>query len=657
MQNFSYCDITFEWQSDAKLLTVANSRLQRIIDFSAGLPRTRKFTADQITASQDNETFDFRLAGFPAPGNETFPAEYQVQNVEFARLALPDGDGAQVTVTVYEEGFEQRLQFTYILYRDLPVMAMQTGIVSEVTPMLFYHPRHTAPNYHYNDKSIGTLTICDQLTLTDFVPQKSVEFQMRTDYNDEPVLEHAIVQDEPVFGNILIAENPSGAAFFYLQEAQPSSERRGNEPGDFVIEESKVASLGSGIMPCDVTPGRELLTNRTVCGVAADGNAGKLIKEYLYARQPETLKVAGQITVNPWGCGKFPKLVSEDFLKGEIVAASKLHADTYQIDDGYEHGLLVDLQVRNHKLSRDFWKTRRDLLPEDFTPLVKLAAENNIKLSLWFAPSCNREYRDWRESADILLEHLHKNNFDSFKLDAVVLNSYTAEENFGKLLKALYDESNQVITVNLDVTSGSRGGLFKFAEYGLLFLENRYCCHRWPRNPYHPENTLDNLWNLAKYTRIQNLQIEVPNPGDCLNEAYEAKNMTVPTTYPARYWAMIPLFASPLLWMAPSQVSVENAAAIGEVMQMYRQHRQAWKNALISPVGSRPNGAAISGFYADSGYLLVFREADAPAQSQLDLPEYKQAELIYSTAPVELDDQGKVTFAEPRSAALYKLTL
>ena len=113
----------------------------------------------------------------------------------------------------------------------------------------------------------------------------------------------------------------------------------------------------------------------------------------------------------------------------------------------------------------------------------------------------------------------------------------------------------------------------------------------------------------------------------------------------------------PLLWMAPSQVSAENAAAIGEVMQMYRQHRQAWKNALISPVGSRPNGAAISGFYADSGYLLVFREADAPAQSQLDLPEYKQAELIYSTAPVELDDQGKVTFAEPRSAALYKLTL
>ena len=536
-------------------------------------------------------------------------------------------------------------------------MALQAKIVSEVTPMLFYHPRHTAENYHYNDKVIGTLTICDQLTLKDFTPQKSVEFQLRTDYNDEPVLEHPIQKDELVYGNILLAGNPSGAKFFYLQEAQPSTERRGNEPGDFVIAGNRVSSMGSGIMPCDITPGRELLTNRTVCGLAVDGDAEKLIKEYLYARQPETLKVAGQITVNPWGCGRFPKLVSEDFLKKEIAAAASLHADTYQIDDGYEHGLLVDLQVRNHKLSRDFWKTRRDLLPEDFTPLVKLAAENNIKLSLWFAPSSNREYRDWRESADILLEHLQKNNFDSFKLDAVVLNSYTAEENFGKLLKTLYDESNGIITVNLDVTSGTRGGLFKFAEYGLLFLENRYCCHRWPRHPYHPENTLDNLWNLAKYTRIQNLQIEVPNPGDCLNEAYEAKNMTLPTTYPAGYWAMIPLFASPLLWMAPSQVSEKDANAIGEVMQMYRQYRAEWKNALISPVGSRPDGAAISGFYADSGYLLVFREANAPAQSKLDLPEYECSELIYSTAKVELDNKGNVTFDKPCSAALYRLTL
>lgn len=653
MQDFSFEDIRFEWS--ANTLTISNIRLQRVIDFSAGLPRTVYFAVDDTVLSENNAQFDFRIAGFPAPGNKTFPTDYKSEKADFSLLHLPDGKGAKATVTIVENMFQQKVQISYILYPALPVMAIESSIESAVTPMIFYHARHTAENFHCNDQTIGTLTICDQLQLIGFTAQKSVEFQLRTDYNDEPVLEHAIVPGKEIYGNILLAQNCSGKSFFYLQEAPPSSERRGNEPGDFLVKNDLFSSLGSGIMPCDITPGRTLKTNRVICGFSADGDAQKLIKEYLYARQPETLKVAGQITVNPWGCGRFPQLVSEDFLKKEIAAAAQLNADTYQIDDGYEHGLLVNLQVYNHKLDRNFWKTRPDLLPNDFKPLIELAKANNIALSLWFAPSCNCEYRDWEESANILLEHYKNNNFCSFKLDAVIFNSYAAEENFGKLLDALYHKSNGNITVNLDVTSGVRGGIYKFAEYGLLFLENRYCCHRWVRHPYHPENTLDNLWNLAKYTRIQNLQIEVPNPGDCNNECYTERSLPLPTAYPAEYWAMIPLFASPLLWMAPSQVSEKDANAIGEVMQMYRQYRAEWKNALISPVGNRPDGAAITGFYADSGYLLIFREINAPESAILDLPEYSRAELIYSNNPAKLDNNRKATFASPGTAALFKL--
>ena len=653
MNNFSYKDIAFEW--DSNLLTITNSRLQRVIDFSKGLPQTVSFTAEDSLIANRNPQFDFRLAGFPAPGNEIFPAAYQVQDVDFKLLTRPDGDGAAATVTVFEKNFRQQLNFTYILYSDLPVMAIETAIVSGVTPMIYYHPRHRADNFHYNDKHLGTVTICDQLELKNFRAVKSVEFQLRTDYNDEPVLEHDIAENEPVYGNILLAEAPAGEKFFYLQEAQPSSERRGNEPGDFLINENMISSLGSGIAPGDIVPDRQLAANRTVCGLAKDGNAQRLIKKYLAARQPVTFNVAGQITVNPWGCGKFPQLVSEEFLHKEIAAGAALNADTYQIDDGYEQGLLVNLQVYNHKLDRNFWQTRSDLLPNGFTPLLKTAAENDIKLSLWFAPSCNCEYRDWRESADILLEHYKNNQFDSFKLDAVIFNSYAAEENFGKLLETLYTESNGNITVNLDVTSGSRGGFFKFAEYGLLFLENRYCCHRWPRNLYHPENTLDNLWNLAAYTRIQNLQIEVPNPGDCLAEAYHERQIALPTLYAPEYWAMIPLFASPLLWMAPSQAAEKDVAGIREVMLLHKKYRNEWRNAIIDPVGTRPDGRSISGFYADSGWLLLFRELNAPESAILDLPEYSRAELIYSNNPAELDNNRKATFACPGTAALYKL--
>ncbi|MBE6369918.1 MAG: hypothetical protein E7056_07160 [Lentisphaerae bacterium] len=653
MDKFTYQDISFSWQQN--VLIAKNSRLYRKIDFAQGMPQTLELVIDKTAIAGENSAFDFHLAGFPAPGTERFLTDYQLKDVQFAPLCLPDGNGAEIRVKVFESIRELQLEFCYILYCDMPWMAVETKVASAVTPLLYWNPRQSHDTFRCFDEAMGVNTICDSLKLTDFTKIKSVEFQMRTDYFDEPVLEHEYCEGKDLYGNILIAEKPEHKQFFFLQEAPPSAERRGNEPGDFLIQDNVVSSLGSGITPADVTPDRQLKTNRTVCGLAADGNAAKLIKEYLRCRQQGNTAVAGQITVNPWGCGKFPSLLNEKFLGEEIVATGDIGADVYQIDDGYEHGLLQDLSLHNRKLDKNFWQTSDALLPNGFTPLQQLAAENDVKLSLWFAASCNRDYVDWRESADILLNRFRDEKFESFKLDAVIFNSYTAEENFGKLLNALYNESNGKITVNLDVTNGTRGGLYKFAEYGLLFLENRYCCHNWVTHPYHPENTLDNLWNLAKYTRIQNLQIEVPNPGDILEECYQSRQMTLPSEYDFEYWLMIPFFASPLLWMTPSLVSAENTATIKKMLQIYRQYRQEWRNSIITPVGNRPNGSEITGFYADSGYLLLFREKSAPESVQLQLPEFESAEVIYSNAATVLSKDGTVTISTPGGAALIKL--
>ena len=653
MQNFSYSDINFSWNGSA--LELKNSRLHRTIDFSSGMPKTLSFYVDQTEVAAANDGFDFHLAGFSAPGHEVFVSNYQVVRVDFRINDPIDGVGATARVTVFESVRELKLVFNYYLYTQLPVMAVQTEITAQVTPHIYYNPRQKDAEFHNNDSDHGVNTICDSLQLDGFTVQKTVEFQMRTDCHDEPVLEHDYQPDKELYGNILLANNASGSQFFFLQEAPPSMERRGNEPGDFLVQGKLVSSLGSGITPADITPDRPLETNRTVCGMAVNGDGGKVIKEYLRHRLKVTENVVGAITVNPWGCGRFPKLLNEEFLLNEIRAAGNLHADTYQIDDGYEHGLLQDLVVRNRKLNSAFWQTRQDLLPKGFAPLLQLAKECNVKPSLWFAPSCNREYRDWRESADILLKHFREEGFESFKLDAVIFNSYTSEENFKKLLQALYNESNGKITVNLDVTNGTRGGLFKFTEYGLIFLENRYCCHDWASHPYHPGNTLDNVWNLAKYTRIQNLQIEAANPGDCRSEVYTNRNLEVPTDYPLEYWLMATFFASPLLWMAPSLLSAENAGTISKLMTIYRQNRIHWRDAVISPVGNRPDGKQITGLYADTGYLLVFREKDAPASTRLSLPDFKNAEVIYSNSKAELQSDGTITIADPCSAALIKL--
>ena len=654
MNKFTHQDIYFCWENN--LLTLGNKSFKRTIDWSAGMPKTLTMEHNGKVIANENPGFDFRLAGFPEPGNSEIRCSYQVKDTAFELLKSPDGNGAEFTVETFEPARELSIKISYIVYPGLPVMAVAGEIVSAVTPMLYWHERQRSRTFLRPGLVNGSLTIVDALQLNEFQALKSVEFQMRTDYIDEPVLEHEIKENEDVFGNILIAQNAQNAQFFFLQEAPPSMERRGNEPGDFIVKDSLLASLGSGITPEDITPGRTLRTNRVVCGIAEDGDAAKLIKEYLRIRQAAASKVYGAITVNPWGCGCFPSLVNEDFLKAEIAAAGSLGADTYQIDDGYQHGGLADMAVHNRKLDRAYWTTRDDLLPEGFKPLIDMAEKSNIKLSLWFAPSVNQEYRDWQTSSDILLDHWKNSGFESFKLDGVIFNTYTAEENFGKLLKNLYERSNGAITVNLDVTNGTRGGLWKFAEYGLIFLENRYCCHRWVTHPYHPCNTLDNVWNLARYCRIQNLQIEVPDPDNLNAERYAGHEFGLPTEYDFNYWAMIPMFASPLLWLTPSRLAPERAAVLAKIMEVQKKYRQFWRDALITTVGNRPDGKSITGLYADSGYLLVFREKDAPESATLQLPEFANAEVLHATAPVELSSTGKIFMPVSGSAALLRLS-
>ena len=655
MEKFIHQDIYFIWQDQRLIL--GNSSFQRVIDWSQGMPKTLSMECCGEIIAVENPGFDFRVAGFPAPGHPTVRCDYQVQNITFDLLNSPDGDGAVFTVETFEKERELALKLSYIVYLQLPVMAVESEICSAVIPLLYWHERQRGKDYSGNGRTNGQWTITDTLQLNKFQAVRSVEFLMRTDYYDEPVLEHSVKKDADVYGNILIAENSDKMQFFFLQEAPPSIERRGNEPGDFLIDGALICSLGSGIMPDDIMPQRLLRTNRTVCGISGNGDAADLIKKYMRCRQASASEVYGSITVNPWGCGRFPQLVNEEFLKAEVTAAGKLHADTYQIDDGYQHGGLADLIIHNRKVDREYWMTRKDLLPEGFQPLIELAKAHDLKLSLWFAPSMNQAYCDWSESCDILLEHWHNNNFESFKLDGVIFNSYTAEENFGKLLKNLHDRSNGAITVNLDVTNGTRGGLWKFAEYGLIFLENRYCCHSWPKHPYHPGNTLDNVWNLAKYCRIQNLQIEIPDPDNINLECYRERSLALPTDYDFAYWAMVPLFASPLLWLSPSLLSEERAGVLRRIMDLQKKYRSYWRDSIIKPIGSRPDGKSVCGLYADSGYLLVFREKAAAASAVLDLPEFKSAEVLYVTSgKAALNKAGEISMSEPGSAALLRLS-
>lgn len=652
---FNDRDIHVEWHDG--ILTLENASIRRRIDWRCGMPRTIEFGPPGINLHRADEVFDLALAGFPAPGAPESKTDYHTGAVRVEKLPPRDGDGVKVTVASIETIRRLRLRVAYILYPGLPVIACEAEWQSGVTPMLFWARRHDEEFNRMRGFS-DLHTVTDRLRLPDFRITESVEFRMRTDYNDEPVLRHEYDGRSGAGGNILFARDRAGQEFFWLQEAPPSEERRDHETYDFLIGgDGEVASLGSGINPEDIVPDALLHTNRVVMGIAANGGAQALIRRYLAARQPLAGAIGGAITVNPWGCGCFPRLVNTAFLQSEIAAAAALHADSYQIDDGYQTGNgLAEMAVHNRVLDNAYWQWHPQLLPDGLKPLAEQAQSCAIALSLWFAPSANREYRDWRESADFLLNCHRRYGIDCFKLDAVVLSSYLAEANFTRLLETLHEESGGKVTVNLDVTNGLRGGVFKFGEYGSIFLENRYVCHRWPKHLYHPGNTLDNLWNLAHFCRIQSLQIEIPSPDDCREEGYRERNLPLPTAYPVEYWAMVALMASPLLWFAPSRLSAETAARLTEVITVMRRHREQWRGALIAPVGQRPDGQSITGFYADSGYLLVFRELEAPEQAKLALPEFAAAKLLYGTGEAKLAADGTVTLKQPGTAALFRLT-
>ena len=98
------------------------------------------------------------------------------------------------------------------------------------------------------------------------------------------------------------------------------------------------------------------------------------------------------------------------------------------------------------------------------------------------------------------------------------------------------------------------------------------------------------------------------------------------------------------------------ASGLNDEEAIQKKYRDCWRNALIKPVGSRPDGKSITGLYADSGYLLIFREKNAPESTVLELPEFAAVEVLHATAPVELSSDGKVVMPTPGSAALLRLS-
>lgn len=648
---------------DGDCLEFGNRFYRRLVDLSGGYPATISLTyASGIEYAAPKNGCDCGFIGINRPGYNT--TDYRITEITAEPCANAVYDAPHLLIELHFTDRIQKVEFLreIFVYPGLPAHSVRNSVRSRVHPNLYWTHRGelpgpgNTPRYpEFHLESTG-----DSLRLADgFQPDRTVEFLARTDYNECPVIEHRVGGQSLLRGNLLyVKKDSSEAGFCILQEGMLSAEKRDFEQHDFRCRDGELFSCTWGISPSEFRLNDWMAGCRhTLIVFQNRDEAARNLQEYLKQRFP-VRPHEHTVTVNPWGCGRFPQLVSEEFLQREIEAAAECGADIYQIDDSWQKGDGLASLMNNHCLPADFWDISQERLAGSFDNLSQCARRNEINLALWTAPSANTAFHDWREMADKLLSYHRLYGFKVIKIDGVQLRSHEAEFNLEKMLKTMREKSGNAIYFNLDVTNGQRGGYFRFLEYGSIFLENRYV-NRDGTIGYHPEKTLRSLWLLSAYIRTASLQIEIPAPDDLVPAAYESSVRCRPDAYPLEYWAAIALFANPLLWFAPSTVSTKTRATVRRMMELHRLIRDEVFAGHVFPLGAEPNGQAITGFYADRGYLLFFRENGCKEERiELDLPlkHRFRAELLAGTGTLE-SISGKLMLSLPRrgSYVLFKL--
>lgn len=654
---FSFQDITVT-RSETEL-TLANSRIRRVLNLTGGAPRTVSLmdARGNEYADPGKTSPDLAFIGmYPAGMDNAVPWSVTDISAEAVPASFRDSAHVKVTVSMHEPVSDTEYRREYLLYPDFPAIGVRNAIRPKVLPLLYWTQRGQLDRFH-GLPEVRESTADAIRPAEGFRPVRTVSFAGRTDYHDELMAEHE-ASGEFLNGNLLFCENASGAGFLFLQEAPPSGERRDMEAYDFRIRGNEILSCSWGVHPSEIRPDRTFQGYRhDLIVYHSASERDSLLKAFLKKRF--SAKPAS-VMVNPWGCGQFPKLVSEAFLIEEMKAAPEVGATHYQIDDAWEEGgALSELVVRNRHITERFWRISRERLNGTFAPIMQAAKEAGIEPGLWMAPSYNCEYQDWKVFAERILELHREYGFRAFKIDAVMIRTSEAEENLRSLLDFVREKTNGTVYFNLDTTNGQRPGYFLFLEYGNIFLENRYVCHTWGVG-YHPEKTLRSLWRLAKYMRTQELQIEVPYAGDINPEFYAKKTWVPPQTYPQEYWAAIAMFANPLLWFAPSRVKPEDRGAIRGVMEIHKKYRDTVFAGEILPVGEEPSGKAYTGLLSRNdatgkACLILYREAKAPEENaEIALPGVRAERwsVVSGSGKVIRSAPGRIAAAMPRASYL-----
>ena len=529
----------------------------------------------------------------------------------------------------------------YRIYDSCPAIACDTYLKGIVNSVFGGREENAADrkNIEFAEdmKSKSVTAILDQLSFEgQHWHAKAVEFWDVTDWNNNLVTERNIItyRKNNYRGNLFFAQNgENGSGFFFLKEAPCSSVQLAYKGVDFMAEFGKFMVTGLGITEKDIHQHEWTRTYSCVTGVYGGDELQALtaLRSYQKNIRCHFRDRDEMIMMNTWGDRSQDAKVNESFCLTELERAAKLGITHFQIDDGWQTGKSPNSAVAKGSFeniwdNKDYWKPDVEKYPHGLAPVVAKGKELDIELGLWFNPSVQNDFADWKKDAETLIGLYREYGIRIFKIDGLTIPNKKAEINLRNMFDKVLVETNNKVMFNLDATAGRRGGYHMFNEYGNIFLENRYT--DWQN--YYPYWTLRNVWLLSKYVPAEKLQIEFLNKWR--NTEKYANEPFAPSNYSFEYLFATTMAGQPLAWMEASNLPDE-AFSLKALIEQYKKVQYDFHQGVILPIGDEPSGRSWTGFQSitnqetreqsGSGYLLIYREDNEQSEMCVEtwLPE------------------------------------
>lgn len=419
--------------------------------------------------------------------------------------------------------------------------------------------------------------------------------------------ETPLIRDEVLSGDVacdwasICACERDGLGVALVKESQHCADSPAHDGGGFRTDETSLRSSGWGLLAREITADwRQAWAHWALAYEADDPEAlPRCLRRFIAARWPVDIARDTYVMSNTWGSTEGSRdardAAREDNVLRELAIAQAIGVDVVQIDDGWQ----VDLAAHTWNPEEGHgWKPHPAVYPQGWTVVRERAHALGLRLGLWAAgmPITGAE----------LQQNRAEGGFTHYKLDFMRLTDHERIAAFRDKVRTFVRDSGHRVRINFDVTERQpRVGYLWLREAGSLYLANRKP-HRPESTIYRPHLMLRDAWHLARWQRLQQVQITVQNPRRTDRRESDAWQ------HSTAYCLATALMATPILFQQLQFLAEDQRAEIRDLLAVYRQHREAIHLGDVEPIGDEPDGTGLPGFHcrcADgTGYLLVFRE-------------------------------------------------